>query len=211
MKTAGADRVVGTAGWAIPRRWANLAPSDSKGLERYARVLNGVEINTSFYRPHSRETYERWAARTPKAFRFAVKIPKLITHEARFVDVKAPLTQFLGEVSGLEHKLGVLLVQLPGKFEFDAALVRQFFTMFRRLHDGHIVCEPRHASWYSVEADMVLKRHRIGRVAADPPRGTQSLEPGGWDGIAYYRLHGSPRCYFSPYDQPFLSAIAGRL
>jgi uncharacterized protein YecE (DUF72 family) len=204
-------RLVGTAGWAIPRRWADLAPADGKGLARYARGLNAVEINSSFYRPHAATTYERWASAVPDQFRFAVKIPKAITHDAKLVDVKESLTRFLGEVAGLGGKLGVLLVQLPGKFEFDAALAKTFLTLLRRCHKGDVVFEPRHATWFTPEAETLFRKHRIGRVAADPPRGTRGCEPGGWDGVAYYRLHGSPRMYFSPYDQPFLAAIATRV
>ena len=40
-------------------------------LERYARRLSAAEINSSFYRPHQRKTYERWAASVPDDFRFA--------------------------------------------------------------------------------------------------------------------------------------------
>ncbi len=202
---------MGTAGWAIPRRWAALAPSDAKGLERYARVLNAVEINSSFYRPHAAETYERWASRVPDAFRFSVKIPKLISHEQRLAGVRQPLDRFLDEVSGLGDKLGVLLLQLPGSFEFTAGVVGRFLAMLRRRHDGIVVCEPRHETWYGREAEALLANYQIARVAADPPRGTRACDPGAWRGLVYYRLHGSPRCYFSPYDQSFLTAIAARM
>src|SRR5918995_1342280 len=115
-------RYVGSAGWAVPRRWAHLAPDDRKGLARYAGVLNAVEINSSFYRPHARDTYARWAANVPDDFRFSVKIPKAITHEARLRDAGDALLKFLDEASGLGDKLGVLLVQLPGRLEFDTAI-----------------------------------------------------------------------------------------
>ena len=41
------------------------------------------------------------------------------------------------------------------------------------------------------------------------------LEPadptGGWDGLVYYRLHGSPRVYYSAYDDAYLEALADKL
>jgi len=77
-----------------------------KGLERYARVLNAAEINSSFYRPHARATYERWASRVPESFRFSVKMPKTITHEQRLSGVRGQLDQFLAEAGGLGGKLG---------------------------------------------------------------------------------------------------------
>jgi uncharacterized protein YecE (DUF72 family) len=204
-------RYVGTAGWAVPRRWAHLAPADAKGLKRYAGVLNAVEINSSFYRSHSRETWARWAAQVPEDFRFSAKIPRAITHDARLVDVQPPLETFLDEVRGLGAKLGALLVQLPGRFEFDPPRAHAFFRMLRRLHEGDVVCEPRHPTWFSTDATAVLAKHRVGRVAADPPKGHTACEPGGWPGVVYFRLHGSPRTYFTPYEQPFLMAIAQRV
>jgi uncharacterized protein YecE (DUF72 family) len=201
---------VGTAGRAIPRRWSGLAPDDVKGLERYARVLNAVEINSSFYRPHAPATYERWASRVPHSFRFSVKMPKTITHDRRLSGVRTHVDQFLAEVSGLGVKLGALLLQLPGSFEFKRPLVDRFLGMLRRRHRGVVVCEPRHASWYAVDAEALLREYEIALVAADPPRGTKACTPGAWGEVMYYRLHGSPRCYFSPYQQPFLAAVAGR-
>jgi uncharacterized protein YecE (DUF72 family) len=204
-------RFVGTAGWAVPRQWGALAPTDVKGLERYARVLNAVEINSSFYRPHARATYERWASKVPADFQFSVKMPKAITHEQRLSGVREALDRFLDEANGLGTKLGALLVQLPGSFEFTAGIVGRFFAMLRRRYRGAVVCEPRHATWYSQDAERLLTSHHVALVAADPPRGTKACDPGGWRGVVYYRLHGSPRCYFSPYQQPFLAAIAARV
>ena len=91
-------------------------------LERYGAILNAVEINSSFYRPHRTATYERWAASVPEDFRFAVKVPKAITHERRLKDVGDLLDRFLSEVSGLGPKLGPLLVQLPPSLSFQAGI-----------------------------------------------------------------------------------------
>jgi uncharacterized protein YecE (DUF72 family) len=204
-------RFVGTAGWAIPRRWAELAPADGKGLARYAGALNAAEINSSFYRPHTRATYERWAATVPNDFRFSVKMPKAITHDAKLVGTGDAIGKFLDEAQGLGDKLGVLLVQLPGRLEFDAAVARAFFALLRKTYTGAVVCEPRNATWFTPAASALLRKQRIARVAADPPKGATACEPGAWEGVVYFRLHGSPRIYFSPYQQPFLLAIAQRL
>ena len=56
---------IGTAGWSIPKEQAALFPPAGSHLERYGAVLNAVEINSSFYRPHRKATYERWSAAVP--------------------------------------------------------------------------------------------------------------------------------------------------
>jgi len=86
---------VGTAGWSIPAQYAAEFSQVGTHLERYARRLDAVEINSSFYRPHLPKTYQRWAETVPEDFRFAVKMPKEITHVRRLVAVEQPLTQFV--------------------------------------------------------------------------------------------------------------------
>jgi uncharacterized protein YecE (DUF72 family) len=202
---------IATAGWSIPRDSAKRFTGEGTHLQRYARQLRGVEINTSFYRPHAEATYRRWASQTARAFRFAVKLPGGITHERRLRATRAPLQQFLAEVSGLGSRLGPLIAQLPPSLAFDARVAHTFFKLLRALHAGHVVCEPRHASWFEPAADALLQRYEIGRVAADPAVVPAAAQPGGWRGIAYYRLHGSPRRYWSDYDPARLAQWAQHL
>lgn len=182
-------------------------PQSGSQLERYAARLNAVEINSSFYRPHQRATYERWAATTPEAFRFSVKLPKTITHQARLGDCAALLTKFAGEVTGLGEKLGVLLVQLPPSLAFDAGTAGGFFEELRRHIETQSVVEPRHASWFTPEVNDWLAARELARVAADPSRTPGAEEPGGWHGFVYFRLHGSPRRYYSAYDEAALTSL----
>lgn len=203
---------IGTAGWSIHSRYAGAVPADGSHLERQSRLLDCTEINTSFYRPHRRATYARWAASTPAGFRFAAKLPKAATQGARLVDTDEIVAAFLAQAGGLGDRLGVVLVQLPPSLAFDAAVAERFFDGLRRRHDGGIACEPRHPSWFDAEAGALLIRHRIGRVAADPPAGSpDAASPGGWPGLAYYRLHGTPRVYFSDYPSDALAAWGRKL
>ena len=202
---------IGTAGWAIRREHSSHYDPGPSHLARYATRFNAVEINSSFYRPHRKATYERWAASVPAAFRFAVKAPKAITHTARCTDCDAVLEAFLDEISGLGRALGPVLFQFPPSYAFVAAQMRAFFGGLREVFDGDIVCEPRHATWFSGEGDTLLRDMRIARVAADPAPVRTAAEPGGWNGICYWRLHGSPRMYYSAYDDAFIARIGQRL
>jgi uncharacterized protein YecE (DUF72 family) len=202
---------IGTAGWSIPRGSALECPGDGTHLERYARRLSAAEINSSFYRPHAAAVYVKWAAATPPAFRFAVKLPKVITHDQRLTRARAPLERFLDETSGLGAKRGPILIQLPPSFAFEARTVGRFLALLRSRHDGPVVCEPRHASWASDAAGALLSQHRVARVGADPAPFPAAASPGGWPGLVYFRLHGSPRTYWSRYDGERLATWAETL
>jgi uncharacterized protein YecE (DUF72 family) len=202
---------IGTAGWAIPAKYKDRFPSQGSQLERYAARLNGVEINSSFYRPHQRKTYERWAASVPDGFRFSVKLPRSITQNARLQNHGDLLARFTDEVSGLGDKLAVILVQLPPSLAYDAATTAAFFRDLRRQTKAAVACEPRHASWFTPQVDAALTRLKVARVAADPPRAPTDGAPGGWAGLAYWRLHGSPKIYYSDYTDAALNALAPKL
>jgi uncharacterized protein YecE (DUF72 family) len=203
------DIRIGTAGWSFPRTLESF-PAEGTGLERYAAVFNAVEINSSFYRPHQRKTYERWAASTPAGFRFAVKVPRTITHERRLVDIAEPMARFLDECGGLDGKLGPLLIQLPPSLRFDARLVEAFLTAWRKATTAATVLEPRHATWFDTPAEALLTAFEVARVAADPAVVPAAAEPCGWSGLAYRRLHGSPVMYATPYDDGRLEPLAKR-
>ncbi len=202
---------IGTAGWSIAGRHAERFPADGAMLERYARRFNAVEINSTFYRPHRPDTWARWAQRVPASFRFALKVPKAITHERRLADCGELAAAFVEQVRPLGEKLAVLLVQLPPKLSFDAALATDFLAPLAEAAPARIACEPRHPSWFEDEADSLLAGLGIARVAADPAVVPAAHEPGGWRGLAYWRLHGSPAMYRSSYDDGRLDVYAARV
>jgi len=203
---------IGTAAWTLPKQHAHHFPAEGSHLIRYTQRLNCVEINSSFHRPHMLKTWQRWAATTPPHFKFAVKIPKTITHQAKLINTGALLQTFLDQVNGLGEKLGPLLIQLPPKLAFDEGIAHEFFTTFRELHTSQAVLEPRHASWFTPTVDRLLRDFEISRVAADPPKGSPlAAKPGGWQPLRYFRLHGAPRTYYSDYAKSFLKDFAAQI
>jgi len=197
---------IGTAGWSFPHDLD--FPVEGSGLERYAARFDCVEINSAFYRPHQRKTYERWAAATPADFRFAMKVPRAITHERRLVDVDDLLARFLDETDGLGAKRGPLLVQLPPSLRFEPEMVEGFLKAWRARTDAPTALEPRHATWFEAPPGRMLADFKIARVAADPAIVPQAAEPGGWRGLVYRRWHGSPVIYESAYAPETLEALA---
>ena len=202
---------VGLAGWGIRKEQAHLFASSGTHLQRYASRFSAVEINSSFYNSHKRDTYVRWAESVPADFRFSVKMPRSLTHDRCLEHTGADLTRFLQDVRGLGRKLGCLLMQLPPSLAYDPRTVETFLTALRARHRGPIVCEPRHASWFTDAAERRLEAHNVGRVAADPVCGEGGGEPSGSSRVAYFRLHGSPVMYHSSYSDEFLEDLARRM
>ncbi len=140
-----------------------------------------------------------------------MKAPREITHVKRLVDCNAAVAKFLDETDYLGAKRGPILMQLPPSLAFDCAPAEAFFTLLRDLYSGPAACEPRHASWFDARADALLRQYRIGRVAAYLAPTPQAALPGGFPGLIYYRLHGSPRMYHSAYAEPDLENLAAAL
>ncbi len=202
---------IGTAGWSIPRDASAHFPTEGQHLQRYAQALTCAEINATFYRAPMPKTLRRYAETVPPNFRFAVKAPKAITHIQSLSCDPDPLKAFLDLAANLGDKLGPILFQLPPKLAFEEELAESFFDLLRTLHPGPVVCEPRHATWFTPAVSRLLKHHKIARVAADPARVPEAAIPGGWPGLRYYRLHGSPVTYRSPYSADYLAELAPKL
>jgi uncharacterized protein YecE (DUF72 family) len=207
----GRQPLIGTAGWTIRAEHREAFPADGSQLKRYAARFNAVEINSSFYRPHRRATYERWAETVGEDFRFAVKLPKTISH-ARFVDdLDSEVARFAEEVTGLGDKLGMVLIQLPPSRAYEEPPALQLLTALGDSLPCRLACEPRHPTWFGNDAEAMLDRLHIARVAADPAILPSASVPGGWLGARYHRLHGSPKIYYSNYEASRLEAVRATL
>lgn len=202
---------IGCAGWSLPRALWPRFPAEGTHLARYAARLGVVEINSSFYRPHRPDTYRRWAASVPPGFRFSVKCPRAITHDRGLRDAVPLLEAFLEGVQALGQALGPLLVQLPPGLAFAPDVAAAFLRALRQRHTGPVVWEPRHPAWFSAEATQLLACHDVSRVAADPAPVADASRPAGASDLAYYRLHGSPRRYYSAYGPERLRPLAAML
>jgi uncharacterized protein YecE (DUF72 family) len=203
---------VGCATWAIGAANDHLLPHVPGGnLARYAARLTAAEVNSSFHRQHRHATWGRWARSVGPSFRFSVKLPKTISHERRLVGVDAELDAFAAEARMLGAKLAAVLVQLPPSLAFDADVFCAFHRGFVQRLSVDAVVEPRHPSWFEPEVDAFLGELRVARVAADPAVVPSAAQPGGWRGLRYFRLHGSPITYRSSYTEEFLDTLAVRL
>jgi len=204
----GAGRMLaGCAGWTLTCETLAAFPQEGSHLERYARVFGAVEINSSFYRSHQAKTWQRWGESVPADFRFSVKLPRTITHDAKLVGIDAPLHQFADEVAALGGKLGCVLVQLPPKLGLNPAVAQDFIGRLTERFRCMIALEARNPSWFGDEATALLTRSDVTRVIADPAKGQEGPHVPTTSTI-YVRLHGSPCIYYSSYEPDYLAQLA---
>jgi uncharacterized protein YecE (DUF72 family) len=122
---ASRERVrMGRAGWNIPRTFYANFVSQGTHLERYAQTFSSCEINSSFYRPHKPETFERWSASVPAGFQFSVKAPTSITHEAELNCSSEVLSAFLQQIYFLRQRQKLHVIAVDTEYELRPASCR---------------------------------------------------------------------------------------
>lgn len=193
---------VGTSGWAYPhwkgRFYPDTCPTP-QFLAWYSRRMPTIEVNCTYYRLPTKQTFAKWREATPEGFLFTVKAPGIITHEKRLVDVGEDLAQFLAHAYELNEKLGLLLFQFPPGFKAERGqldLLRDFLAMLPE--DVRCAFELRHRSWFERDVYMLLAQHERAFVVHDyNKKGTPIVETAPF---VYLRLHGPSGRYRGSYD-----------
>jgi uncharacterized protein YecE (DUF72 family) len=179
---------VGTSGWQY-RDWRGVfyPPQlpQRAWLSFYATRFSTVEVNNSFYRLPSMNTFKRWRAETPEGFLMAVKASRFITHLLRLRGPQDPVDLLWERTAGLGPRIGPILFQLPPRFPVDADRLRDLLRVLpRRMRAAF---EFRDESWHTPSVFHLLDRAGAALVWADRPRARIDLPiTGGW---AYLRFH----------------------
>lgn len=165
--------LVGTSGYSYPHWRGVLYPEglpQRSWLERYAQVFPAVELNVTFYRLPSADTFRDWAARTPPAFRFGLKGSRLVTHYRRLAECDEAVGEFLDHACGLSEKLESVLWQLPPTLPADRALLAGFCELLsRQTVRARHAFEFRHESWFAPETYATLEQYSHALCVADAP------------------------------------------
>ncbi len=168
---------VGTSGYNYPEWRGSFYPErfpTTKMLPYYAERLATVEINYTFYRVPKPDILAGWSRQVPPGFRFTLKAPKRITHDARLRDCGELLQYFLETAASLGPQLGMLLFQLPPFFKKDVALLDAFLEGFPA--GTRAAFEFRHFSWLSAEVFERLKARNLTLCIADNESSSTPLE-----------------------------------
>ena len=176
-----------------------------KWFEYYSSKFDTLELNVTFYRFPQLKFLQNWYSISPDGFSFAIKVPRLITHYKQLNDCEKLLNDFYSTAElGLKDKLGAVLFQFPPQFKYsDERLER----IINHLHNGFTnSVEFRHESWWTDKVYRQLKKKKIIFCGiSHPGLPDQAIVT---NKTAYYRFHGTPRRYYSSYDQSTLKKIA---
>lgn len=194
---------IGCSGWQY-RHWrGNFYPAklpQSRWFEHYTRTFDTVEINNSFYRLPSPETFARWREQAPRHFLYAVKASRFITHLKKLKDPDEPLSRFFQNVQHLGPHLGPVLYQLPPRWPVNLERFEIFLDALGRVgasarltgtgrpfRPRHVV-ELREPSWYDERVFDMMRRRRVALCLHDmqgSASGKLAVGP-----FVYVRFHG---------------------
>ncbi len=180
--------LIGTSGWQYADWRGTFYPRglpQRRWLEEYATRFRTVEVNNSFYRLPTEETFERWATATPSDFVFTVKASRYLTHIRRLRSPGEPTRLLLRAARRLGPKLGVVLLQLPPRFRCDAGRLAATLDAFGA--DTKVAVEVRDERWHVDAVYDVLYEHQAPLVWWDR-RGAHGplVRTADW---AYVRFH----------------------
>lgn len=175
-----------------------------KWFDFYCEHFKTLELNVTFYRFPQLSFLQTWYAKSPADFRFAVKAPRAITHYKKFNDTTDLITSFYDTINnGLQEKLGPVLFQLPPSFSYDEERLDRIINSLSPAFKN--VLELRHVSWWNNDVYQKLAKHKITFCGMSHPTLPDDVIQN--TPIVYYRFHGVPVLYRSPYAMDFLKKV----
>jgi uncharacterized protein YecE (DUF72 family) len=198
---------VGTSGWSYEHWRGGFYPeklAKSRWLDFYTEHFNTVEVNATFYRRFKDSTYRKWLDRAPENFRYVLKVPRLISHRHKLKDVNGLISEFTRSASLLNHKLGLLLLQLPPDMPYEPERLDIALQAFE--FPSLLAVEFRSECWMCEEILAMLRARGANYCNPDDP--DHALSDIVTGDIGYLRLHGRRAWYADHYTDEELRDIA---
>jgi uncharacterized protein YecE (DUF72 family) len=206
---------VGVGGWSFAPWRGVFYPPDlpqKRELEYASRRLASIEINATFHRTQTRESFLRWRDETPDDFVFSVKASRYAVTRHSAQDAAASISRFFDSgVAALGKKLGPILWQFPQTRKFDAAYFDAFLSALPKECEGHALrhaIEVRDESFKTSQFVALARDHRVAIVIAgdsDFPLIADLTAP-----FVYARLMGATLTHRQGFDQAGLDRWAAR-
>jgi uncharacterized protein YecE (DUF72 family) len=202
---------VGTSGWNYAG-WRDLfyeGRPPAQWLSFCAQRFSAIEVNATFYRLQSRETFQRWRRETPRDFRFSIKANRYLTHNKKLTDPLPTIRIERERAAALGDKLLAVVWQLPSNLHRNLGRLDAFVRALYSWRSVRHAIEFRHPSWFDDEVAACLAEHRIAVCqsdAADWPLWERVTTD-----LVYLRLHGHTRTYASAYSEAELLGLANQV
>lgn len=213
MKTTKTKYHIGCSGFYNTDWKGSFYPGDSQNkdfLKLYSQTFDIVEINSTFYRKPTAKTLQKWVDETPDYFKFFIKIPKTISHQKPFENRLEEILEFCNHIqTQLGKKLVGFLFQFPPSFQNTSENLN--WLKENTPHNHLIVVEFRHISWWNDEVFRIFKENKWIFSGTSFPRNLPEDIIVTNPKIGYYRLHGKPTLYKSPYSEEFLKDLANKI
>jgi uncharacterized protein YecE (DUF72 family) len=162
---------VGTMGWSYDFWAGNFYPPETDSREyltEYAKHFSSVEVDNTFYRIPSEATVKKWKDQTPSDFIFSVKFPRIITHVKKLKSCERETNMFTKNVSGLDKKLGPLLLQFPSTFgATQLPSLEDFLTNLPQKR--RVAIEIRNREMLNNDLYSLLNRKRVALAWVEGP------------------------------------------
>jgi uncharacterized protein YecE (DUF72 family) len=164
---------VGVGGWTYePWRGVFYPPKlpHSKEIEHATRALTAIEINGTYYRRQSPETFEKWRKAAPDGFVYTLKASRFCTNRRNLAEGEEGIRNFVNQgLTELGDRLGPILWQLMGTKQFNPEEIKAFFELLPRAWNGvplrHAI-EPRHESFRTPEFFALARAAGVAVVYA---------------------------------------------
>jgi len=180
--------LVGTSGYNYPEWKGSFYPADlpaAKMLSYYSARFPTVEINYTFYRMPTEKILAGWVPQVPAGFRFTLKAPRRITHDARLTNVESMTASLCAlATNALGPGLGAFLFQLPPSMKKDLPKLEAFLDTLPAKAEAAF--EFRHPSWFDDGVFAALKARNKALCVADSEKLKTPVEVTA--DYAYFRL-----------------------
>lgn len=164
---------VGVGGWRFAPWRGVFYPQglpQAHELGYVSRHLTSIEINATFYRTQTRETFLRWARETPDGFVFGVKAPRFAVTRRNATDATQSIARFFDSgVAALGDRLGPILWQFPPTRVFDPDFFERFLAALPAQSEGRALrhaIEVRHESFLTPDFIALARAHSVAVVLA---------------------------------------------
>ena len=205
----------GIGGWNFPEWRGTFYPKghpQAKELGYASRVLSSIEINGTFYRTPTAESFAKWAAEVPDGFVFSVKGPMSVVGKGVLAETGPALEKFFASgVFGMGDRLGPFFWQFMPAKKFDPKDVEAFFKMLPKEAKGrklrHAV-EARHATFAVPEFVDLACAYGVAVVLVDSEKHTLIADPTA--DFMYLRLQNTQEKIATGYKPAEIKAWAER-